>query len=174
MKAYAGFWQRAKAFAFDYVIILFYIAAITLLFFLTNLLFGVSQWLFAERVRAQVTGFLFLTLPITLYFAISESSMQQATWGKRKVGLQVTNYAGDRIRFGRSFVRTAWKFIPWELSHTLVWSIYFYRNADSPWINFGFILVYALVGLNLAALIFTKKHQTIYDILARTYVVKQP
>ncbi len=40
-------------------------------------------------------------------------------------------------------------------------------------ITYGFALVYLLVGLNIASLIMTKKHQTIYDLLAKTYVVKQ-
>jgi uncharacterized RDD family membrane protein YckC len=171
MNTFAGFWKRAGAFTFDYMIILFYLVVITLVGLLTNSLSGANQWLFADRVRAQMTGFLLITLPVTLYFALSEASVRQATWGKKKAGLQVTDYSGGRIRFGRSLLRTALKFIPWELSHTLIWDIYFMPNAVSTWINYGFILVYVLIGLNLASLIFTGKHQTIYDFLARTHVV---
>jgi hypothetical protein len=66
-KIYAGFWQRVGAFALDYIIILLYLVAITLLSFLMNSLFSVNQWLFSDRIRAQVTGFLFITLPVSLY-----------------------------------------------------------------------------------------------------------
>lgn len=170
---YAGFWQRAGAFALDYVIILFYLAAITLLGLLVNSLLSVNQWLFSERVRAQLTGFLLITLPVSLYFALSESSKRQATWGKWKVGLKVMDYNEERISLSRSLARTGLKFIPWELSHTLIWSIYFSSETNSNLVNYGFALVYVLIGLNLLSLIMTKKHQTIYDLLAKTYVVKQ-
>jgi uncharacterized RDD family membrane protein YckC len=71
------------------------------------------------------------------------------------------------------FARTALKFIPWELSHTLIWTISFSPRSSSNLVSYGFVLVYVLIGLNLTSLIITKKHQTIYDFLAKTYVVKQ-
>lgn len=171
-KTYAGFWQRVKAFALDYIIILFYLAVLTLLSLLINWLFGVNEWLFADRVRAQLTGFFLITLPVALYFAFGESSVQQATWGKKRVGLMVTDTNGARISFWRSLARTFLKFIPWELSHTLIWEISFSSQTNSPLINYGFILVYALIGLNIASLLITKKHQTLYDLLAKTYITK--
>lgn len=61
MNSYAGFWQRAGAFALDYGMILLYLVAITLLSFLVNSLLSVGQWLFSDRVRAQLTGFFLLT-----------------------------------------------------------------------------------------------------------------
>lgn len=173
MKSYAGFWQRAGAFALDYVIILLYLATITLLGLLVNPLSSLNQWLFAERGRAQLTGFLLLTLPISLYFAWGESSTRQATWGKRKLALKVTDTNGERISLWRSLARTALKFVPWELSHTLIWDIAFSPQSSSNLVNYGFVLVYVLIGVNLASLIMTKRHQTIYDLLAKTYVMKQ-
>ena len=170
MKNYAGFWQRAGAFALDYVIVLFYLAAITLLSLLINSLFSVNQWLFSDRVRAQLVASLLITLPVTLYFAFGESSVQQATWGKKRLGLKVTDINGERISFWRSLARTLLKFIPWEVSHTLIWEISFPPQANSPLINYGFILVYVVIGLNIASLLMNRKHQTLYDFLAKTYV----
>ena len=171
-KTYAGFWQRVKAFALDYIIILFYLAALTLLFLLINSLSGVTEWLFSDRIRAQLTGFLLITLPITLYFAFGESSVQQATWGKKRMGLIVTDSSATRISFWRSLARTLLKFIPWELSHTLIWQINFSPQSGSTLINYGFILVYILIGINIASLLMTKKRQMLYDLLAKTYVTK--
>ena len=37
----------------------------------------------------------------------------------------------------------------------------------------GFGLVYLLIGLNVASLIMTKTHQTLYDFLAKTFVTTQ-
>ena len=169
---YAGFWKRATAFALDYVIIALYLATLTLISLLLNSFFGVAQWLFSDRVRAQLSGFLLITLPITLYFAFSESSHRRATWGKAKVRVQVTDYHGERIGFWRSLARTALKFVPWELSHTLIWQITFFPMNSPAWVNYGFVLVYGLIGLNLAGILFTKQHQSIYDLLAKTYVIK--
>jgi uncharacterized RDD family membrane protein YckC len=171
-KAYAGFWQRVRAFALDYIIILFYLAALTLFSLIINGLFSVNEWLFVDRVRAQLTGFFLITLPVALYFTFGESSVQQATWGKKRVGLMVTGPNGARISFWRALARTFLKFIPWELSHTLIWEIYFSPQANSLLINYGFILVYGLIGLNMASLLMTKQHQTLYDLLANTYVTK--
>ena len=173
IKTYAGFWQRVRAFALDYVIILFYLAALTLVFLLINSLFGITEWLFSDRVRAQLTGFFLITLPVALYFAFGESSVQQATWGKKRGRLMVTDTNGARISFWRSLERTFLKFIPWELSHTLIWQINFSQQLNSALINYGFILVYVLIGLNIASLLMTKKHQTLYDLFAKTYVTKK-
>jgi uncharacterized RDD family membrane protein YckC len=172
MKTYAGFWQRTGAFALDYILILFYLAAITLISLLVNSLFGVNKWLFTDRVRAQLTGFILITLPITLYYALSESSTRQATWGKKWVGLKVTDTNGKRISVWRSLARTLLKFIPWELSHTLIWEIYFAQQLNATFLNYGFVLVYVLIGLNIASLVMTRQHQTIYDLLAKTCVTR--
>jgi len=171
-KTYAGFWQRVKAFALDYIIILFYLAALTSLFLLINSLSGITDWLFSDRIRAQSTGFFLITLPGSLYFALSESSNQQATWGKKRVGLMVIDSNGARINFWRSLARTFLKFIPWELSHILIWQINFSPQSGSTLINYGFILVYVLIGINMASLLVTKNHQTLYDLLTKTYITK--
>jgi uncharacterized RDD family membrane protein YckC len=171
VKPYAGFWKRIGAFALDYIIILGYLLVVVFLSLLANSLFGANQWMFADRIRAQFVAFLIVTLPVTLYFAISESSARQATWGKRRLKLKVANRDGNRISFWRSLGRTLLKFVPWEISHTLIWQIYFSPQTESVWINYGFALVYLLIGLNLLSLVLTKTKQTLYDLLTHTYVI---
>lgn len=171
MKTYAGFWQRVAAFALDYIILLGYLLGLILLSLVFNMLLGVHQWLFAERIRAQFVAFLLVTLPITLYFARAESSPRQATWGKQRLKSKVTDSEGNRIGFWRAFGRTALKFIPWEISHTLIWQIYFSEGTNPVWINYGFALVYLLIGLNIVSLVVTKTNQSLYDLITGTYVV---
>lgn len=171
VKTYAGFWQRAGAFALDYIIILVYLLGLVALSLLANTRSGASQWLFADRMRAQSAAFLLVTLPVILYFAVSESSPQQATWGKQRLKLKVAGHNGGRINIWRAFGRTLLKFIPWEISHTLIWQIYFSPQMESIWINYGFALVYLLIGLNIVSLVLTKTHQTLYDLLTYTYVI---
>jgi uncharacterized RDD family membrane protein YckC len=155
------------------MIILGYLIAITLLFLLLNTLFNANQWLFTERIRAQLVAFLLITFPITLYFAVSESSARQATWGKGRWGLKVADCDGNRIGFWRAFGRTLLKFVPWEISHTLIWQISFSPQMDTVWINYGFVLVYLLIGLNIISLVVTRTHQTFYDFLTNTNVIKR-
>lgn len=171
MKSYASLWQRVAAFALDYILLLGYLIGLVFLSLLANQLFDAYPWLFADRVRAQFVAFLLVTLPVTLYFAISESSVRQATWGKQRLRLKVADQHGNRISFGKSLGRTLLKFIPWELSHTLIWQIYFSPQTESVWINYGFALVYLLLGLNIFSLIITKTNQTLYDLLTSTYVI---
>ena len=170
---HAGFWVRVKAFVLDYVLILFYLIAITVVIFLLNSLFHINDLMFSERVRAQFFAFLLVTLPVTLYFAISESSKQRATWGKQRLRLQVADANGERISVGRALTRTLLKFIPWELSHTLIWELSFSPQANSALISLGFGSVYVLIGLNIVSLLRTKSHQTVYDLLTGTCVIRQ-
>lgn len=152
----------------DYLIIACYLTTITILSFLTS----ANDWLFTNRIQSQLSAFLFLTLPVILYFSILESSAHQATWGKHKVGLKVIDQIGGRISFGRAFARTLLKFVPWEISHTLIWQISFFPQTNSVLINTGFAIVYLLIGFNIFSLLKTKTHQTIYDIITKTYVEK--
>ena len=172
VKSYAGFWQRVVAFALDYVLLFIYLAVILGIGLFARDHSTSFRSLFSNRVLEQFIAFLLVTLPITLYFAINESSPRQATWGKRRLGIRVAGSNGMQISFGRALIRTLLKFIPWELSHTLIWQIVF-APQDSLLINGGFILVYLLVGLNIASLIITKTHQTLYDLATRTYVIKE-
>jgi uncharacterized RDD family membrane protein YckC len=172
MNIYARFLQRVGAFVLDYGIILIYLAGLTLFSFPMNSLFSVNEWAFADRIRAQLTGFMLITLPVTLYFVFRESSARQASWGKQRLGLKVTDRNGNRITFWRAVARTGLKFVPWELAHTLIWQIYFTPNQFSQWITAGFVTVYLLIGANIASLLFRKDRQTLYDLLVGTYVVQ--
>jgi len=172
MKTYAGFWQRAKAFALDYLVILGYLIALTLLFLIVNRFSNGLPRLFASRIQAQVSVFLLVTFPVTLYFAIGEASVRQATWGKQRLGLKVADRDGSRIGLWRALARAVLKFIPWELSHTLIWEIYFSQGSFSTFINYGYIMVYLLIGLNVASVVMTRTKQSLYDLLAGTYVIR--
>jgi uncharacterized RDD family membrane protein YckC len=127
--------------------------------------------LFGSALSGQAAGFLTLTLPVSLYFILSESSPRQATWGKRKRGLKVVDPQGERLTVSRSIARTVLKFVPWELAHTCIWQISFAPQEPSPLITAGFVLVWLLVGANAASLLVSRKRQTIYDWLAGTFVI---
>lgn len=172
-QTYAGLGPRIVAFLLDYLIISLYLAAFVGVTLLTNTLFtnGLSS-LFASRFSSQAAGFITVTLPVSLYFALTESSARQATWGKWQRGLQVIRLDGKPLTFGRAFGRTLLKFVPWELAHTCVWQMYFTDFEISPLVGIGLMLVWVLVGANVVRLWVSPLRQTFYDWLTGTAVVK--
>jgi Zn-dependent protease with chaperone function len=78
---------------------------------------------------------------------------------------------GARLSTGRAVARTVLTFIPWELAHTLIWQIRFVPAMPSLLITSGFVLVWMLVGANVASLALSKTHESLADRLAGTYVI---
>lgn len=170
--SYAGLWVRIKAFALDYVIILIYlmlVAAGAMVFNLTAP--GVIQIFYATPLSSQITSFMIVTLPVILYFALLESSVWQATWGKRRVGLRVIRTDGKRLSTSHALGRTLLKFATWELSHTLIWQVGFTAQELPPLVAVGFGLVWLLIGVNILSLLMSKTRQTLYDRLVSTHVI---
>lgn len=171
-KSYAGFWARALAFAADYLLIGLYLIVMTVVSLAVYAAFpSIPRLLFATPVSGQLTGFFMITLPVSLYFALLESSAWQGTWGKRRQRLKVVGATGGPLSTTRSLGRTALKFTPWELAHACIWQVSFAPQHASPLITVGFILVWVLVGANVLSLWLSKSHQTLYDQLAGTFVV---
>ena len=168
----AGLRVRIAAFAFDYLVIAVYLILLTTLSLVVNWIFpDILGTLFGHPLSGQTTGFLVVTLPVTMYFTLLESSSWQATWGKRRKNLRVVSKNNGRLSRMRAFGRTLLKFIPWELSHACVWQIRFSAGAPSPVVAFGFALVWILIALNIASLLASPTRQTLYDRLAGSYVV---
>ena len=131
--------------------------------------------LFTDPNSSELTAFVSLVLPVILYFALFECSPWQATWGKRKMGLLVTNSCGKRLSLARSLLRSLLKFVPWELTHACLWRIPGWPLAPKvfpPIIVAGLVLVWVIGGGYVLSLFTSKAHQTLYDLLAETRVVK--
>lgn len=179
MTAFANLRLRIAAFLLDYLIIAAYIIVLIVVSVLLGLgpLRQAFQGLFANPNSSELSAFLLLVLPVILYFALFESSTWQATCGKRKVGLRVTDTHGERLSFARSLVRSLIKFLPWELTHACLWRIPgwpFNPQTPSPIISAGLVLVWVIAGAYVISLLVSKKHQTLYDLIAGSYVVLAP
>ena len=174
---YAGLRLRVAAFAFDYLVIVGYIVVLTAIAFGVVMVSGPrppAATPFANPVFSDLLTFVTLVLPVILYFTLQESSPRQATWGKRKVGLRVATATGASLSKGQAFVRSLVKFLPWQLAHTSIYHIPGWPSAmtqPTPWVTAGLVLVWVLVGANLASLLLTKTHRTLYDWLAGAFVV---
>lgn len=167
----ASFLLRFKAFIIDYIFILLYLVV---LFIFSVFLFPSIQQLFTgSHFVAQLTGFLMVTLPISLYFIIFDSKIGKQSIGKRKAGIRVAGLNGEPLRIMHIAFRTILKFLPWELSHFLVYRFIYIGDGKVPFtlsLLGGFI--YILMFVYILTAIFTKKKQSLYDLLVKTQVVK--
>lgn len=174
---YAGVGKRLKAFALDYLVILAYVLVLGSVNYGVILAGGALDrgWaFFASPAGKDAVAFLTLVLPVMLYFALQESSFRQATWGKRKAKIVVTSLAGERLTRGRALVRSALKFLPWQIAHTSIYHVEglpFAPEEPSPAVMAGFILVYVLVGSYLLSALLSKKHRAPYDWAAGSVVI---
>jgi len=128
--AFAGFWRRFAAIILDG-------------FVLSELQFAVTKGL--EAIGNPLGVFDFSGIIVTwLYFAISECSDAQATFGKRALGIIVTDLNGNKVSFGRASGRHFAKIIS------------------------AFTL---LIGYLMAA--FTSQKQTLHDKIAGCLVIQK-
>ena len=112
---------RFKAFMIDYMLIFAYLVV---LFIASVSIFPTIQEFFKDSlVVAQFTGFLMVTLPVSLYFIISDSVIVGQSYGKRKMRIQVVHENGNALSVIHMLFRTILKFLPWELSHYLVYRL---------------------------------------------------
>ena len=102
---YASFTNRIYAFLLDYLLIFIYsifVVGTISVVFQTYM----HQLFSSSPILAELTGFLIITLPVSLYFILFECSKWQGTLGKRKMGIRVVDRFGQRIGIGRSVFRT--------------------------------------------------------------------
>jgi uncharacterized RDD family membrane protein YckC len=134
---YAGFLLRFGATCIDAIVVLggwvigFIIAFVMILG-------GVSEGLMMALTH------LICYIVAWLYCAISESSVNQATWGKMACGLKVVSVEGERISFGRASGRFFAKF-----------------------------LSYMILCIGYLMCVFTKKKQCLHDMICECLVVKK-
>lgn len=104
--AYAGFWQRFLAIFLDTLVlsgITYGLAVAMTPPFPTAS--GQADFIFKPDDPPVLLYKLLSALTWWLYFSLSESSSWQATFGKRLLGLQVTDLEGNRINFYRATLR---------------------------------------------------------------------
>ncbi|MGD0827893.1 MAG: RDD family protein [Desulfobaccales bacterium] len=140
---YAGFWLRFVAYVIDCLFI-----SIVVLGALTVVarIGGLGGGRFGVNTSGGALGIKFCIgiLAHWLYWALMESSPQQATLGKMALGLRVTDLQGERLSFARATGRYFGKFISY---------------------------IILCIGFMMAG--WTEKKQALHDIMAGTLVVKK-
>ncbi|MCK1997218.1 RDD family protein [Psychrobacillus psychrodurans] len=167
----ATFIMRFKAFMLDYLLIFAYLVVLAIF---NILIFPSVQSLFnGSLVLAQFTGFLMVTLPVSLYFIISDSVIGRQTFGKRRMGIKVVNERNETLPILDAILRTILKFLPWELSHYLVYRLVYLGDGEVP-LNYYIVggIIYALMFAYILTALFTKRKRSLYDIVVKTQVIK--
>jgi len=159
---YGGFWIRFAAYFIDSLILSIPIFVIFLIFGMIISVTGIiggavshpSGNTGANPTMSVMMGLGILVMELViwgavmvmswLYFAKLESGPMQATYGKRALGLRVTNLAGERISFGQASGR------------------FFGKILSGMVLYMGFIMV----G-------FMEKKQGLHDLIAGTLVVRK-
>jgi uncharacterized RDD family membrane protein YckC len=99
---FAGFDQRLLALAIDY----FFFLAIYVLAILCSFAFISNS---SERLVVFFTFLPSIVVAKFIYTIFAESSIKSATWGKRLVGIKVTNLQGQKITLSQSILRNVSK-----------------------------------------------------------------
>lgn len=111
-------WARARATAYDLVPIWSWFAGLGVVFGLLRLCrVDAFTPLFTRRASADVMVFAVTVLPVGVLFSAAEAGRSSASWGKRRVGLVVTDLAGGPPTWGRAVRRNAVKFAAWQCAH---------------------------------------------------------
>ncbi len=168
--------RRITAFSIDYVLILFYAG---LLFLLSLLYQNISNKELGDPgpLNGQLIGFFLLTLPVFLYFLLSEKSKQKGTIGKRISKIQV-EFADNKTGATRQlFVRSFLKFLPWEIAHTGVhWVLFYSRNNEQTpiWVYTLLIIPQVVMIFYFITIIMTKGNSSFFVFIFLFAVVINP
>lgn len=164
---------RIKAFAIDYLIILVYIVLLFGATILISNLFDIDLNT-VNTTTAELTGFFTLTLPVILYFTLTEAGKQSGSVGKRKVNLKVVSKNSTRADFFHLLLRNCIKFLPWELAHFFIYQLLFFSRggAEPPvWVLPGLIISQAMAVTYLLFILSNKNNRSIYEIASGTKVI---
>ncbi len=175
----AEMWLRIKAFLYDYLLMLGYLAV--LLAVGVGLRFGALGARWSELVstpgRQDLLAFATAVLPVVTYFVLCEASATAGTGGKKKVGLRVVGLHGDRLRFRHALVRSIAKFAPWQMAHTAMFHIPAFPTAtgDPPaWTMWLLVSMWLLVVPYVIGLTRFAGGRTLYDRLSCSRVIQTP
>ena len=167
--------RRLLAFGVDYAVIAAYL--IVLLVVGLTLTFGPSGEAWATALanpwRMHLLAFVTTVLPVTLYFAFTESGPRGGSIGKRRLDLEVTTTEGTRPSLSQTLLRNALKFMPWQLAHTAMLSIPGFPTQVEQiptWALVMLLATWVVVGAYLVGLSERLGGRPLYDRIAGTRV----
>lgn len=113
--------------------------------------------------------FMVVSVPLWVYYTLTQSSTHQATWVMRWFNLQTISLNGALVTKTQALLRSVVMLLPFELNHTAL-----FGTIPDPagYLTIALItLTWVLIGGNFAAILFTEKQQTLHDWIAGTTIV---
>lgn len=126
-------------------------------------------------VNGELIGFTTLTIPVILYFTLSENGKYLGTIGKRKIGLQIVSKSLTKASIKELLLRNCLKFLPWELAHFFIYRLFYFNSLSKiipDWVLTGLIVSQGLAIIYLLCIIFNKNNQSIYELFSKTIVIE--
>lgn len=155
-----------------------YLLDILLLFAVLAPLGQAVIWFLGQTPRSgpaiAVTVLWNFSLPVWLYFMLSDRSARGATPGKRLLRIQVCTDRGEPLRLGRALARTAVKLLPWEMTHLSAFALSTDLATLGPLQVAGITLANLLTCSYLVAAIATGGRRSVHDYLVATFVQATP
>jgi uncharacterized RDD family membrane protein YckC len=145
---YASLLQRFWAVCGD----IFFLSPIIIIYFIVSFLY--------EDQRSSDIALIISTLLCTLYEVLLLSGAKQATLGMRKEKIKMVDVHGNRI----SIVRSIYRYMLYGITISLI-------DKISSMIGLGGIFSLMLEIFIISLLSVHPKKQTIYDIIAGTYII---
>ena len=116
--------------------------------------------------------FLTASLPFLIYFAWTQSSKNQATFGMRLLKIKVTNLKNKRISFGTAILRSAILLIPFEINHAIMFHLAEFSSPPTLVYWIASVSVWILMIVYIVSIFTTKRSQSIHDLFTGTIVRK--
>jgi uncharacterized RDD family membrane protein YckC len=171
---YATIFRRVAAYLLDSLFVfIFLVTALQFMILvpIRHLFIGSEKW-FQTGWNTEAYTLLTISLPIWLYFILTEVSPWQATIAKHLFKLRTVDpTTKNQITLKQAVVRTGIKLLPWEIAHftnnipTPMW------YDPNPTLRIGFIPVPMLVILYIVLASVTPKKQSLHDLAAKTVVI---
>ncbi|MCW5877768.1 MAG: RDD family protein [Anaerolineales bacterium] len=135
---------------------------------------GISEPWFYSGWNTQLYTWLTASLPVWLYFSLTQASAAQATWGMRTLGLRLHNLRSNLpVSLNQAFIRSLVLLLPWELAHIAnnfpipLW------YDPQPGFRPAFALVVLLGGLTIALILFRSDQRGLPDLVAGTQLIQR-
>ena len=157
--------RRFTALLIDFLLFSIYAVALFLVSPIVGPLFQKSA------VQSEIVGFILLVVPVFLYFFLFEASHFKATPGKLLFKLNVIKVDGTNFSYKDSFIRSAIKFVPWEIAHFAIWQLVFPNSSFSYIAEILLIITNILLVIYIVFPFFNRKARAIYDYVVHTILV---
>ncbi|NDJ35607.1 MAG: RDD family protein [Chloroflexi bacterium] len=110
------------------------------------------------------------SLPVWIYFIVSDASATGATIGKRLLGIKVSRMDSARLNWPQALLRTAMKLLPWELVHVAAFALSTDLTQVRRVQQVGLALANLLIIVYLLLVWFSRGQRSLHDYVAGTLV----